>query len=425
MDNSSGETARRQVNSSKTYDAAPYHGYWAYDFSKIDPHLESEGATYQDLINAVHAKGMKIIQDVVVNHGHGGDVSDDVKWASEKGVAKGLGKTFDYWDDKHDWFNHDGRSLVDLLDFKDSNPKVLKWFSKIYGNYQKMGVDGFRLDTVTWVDKPFWKEFLKNLHKNKKDFFVFGEVWTESDYPMISSYTWLEKGNAMNSGMSVLDMPMSALGDRRIMDSIFKGGDYNDVYEILSNDNMYQDSTYLVTFMDNHDKPRFNAPDSPAYDQQYKDALNFYFLSRGIPCVYYGTELQMIGGNEPDNRAMLGTEGIRAAKKNPLYAHIKKLNALRHGTGPGNEIIRKGRQTLLSATRNSLAFRRDYEGRTAYVFLNKGEIEINIDINLPKKEYHDLFNGNTVVFAEGQISTGVTVPPHGAVVLYSAEAEQK
>ena len=408
----------RYVNSSKTYDAAPYHGYWAYDFSKIDPHLESTGATYQDLINAVHAKGMKIIQDVVVNHGHGGDVNKEVRWYNERGVAKGLGKSYDYWDDKHDWYNHDGRSLVDLLDFKDSNPKVLNWFSKIYGNYQKMGVDAFRLDTVTWVDKPFWKDFLKNLHKNKKDFFIFGEVWTEDDYSMLSSYTWLETGDVMNNGMSVLDMPSAALGKKRIMDSVFKGGDYNEAAEIFSNDNMFQDPTYLVTFLDNHDKPRFNSPDSPAYEQQYKDALNFYFLSRGIPCVYYGTELQMHGGNEPDNRAMLGTDGIKAARENAIYAHLKKLNAIRHGKGMASEVIRKGRQTLMAATRNGFAFRRDYKGHTAYIFLNKGEIELNMEANIPNVEYEDIFNGNSIVFAEGQLNTIVTVPAHGAVVLY-------
>ena len=65
----------RYVNSGENYDATGYHGYWAYDFSVIDPHLESPGATYRDLINAAHSKGIKVIQDIVLNHGHGGDVS--------------------------------------------------------------------------------------------------------------------------------------------------------------------------------------------------------------------------------------------------------------------------------------------------------------------------------------------------------------
>ena len=62
----------RYMNSGGSYDATGYHGYWAWDLSKIDPHLESQGVSYADLIAAVHAKGMKLIQDVVANHGHGG-----------------------------------------------------------------------------------------------------------------------------------------------------------------------------------------------------------------------------------------------------------------------------------------------------------------------------------------------------------------
>ncbi|MCX7905185.1 MAG: alpha-amylase family glycosyl hydrolase, partial [Elusimicrobiales bacterium] len=67
----------RYINSSKTYDAAGYHGYWAWDLSIVDLHLESPGYTYKDLIEKAHKMGLKIIQDVVINHAHGGDVSID------------------------------------------------------------------------------------------------------------------------------------------------------------------------------------------------------------------------------------------------------------------------------------------------------------------------------------------------------------
>jgi len=408
----------RYVNTSNTYDAAGYHGYWAYDFSKIDPHLESQGATYQDLIDAVHAKGMKIIQDVVVNHAHGGDVNRNVKWYNQRGVVKGLGRTYDYWNDKRNWFNHDGNVIADLLDFNDSNPQVLKWFTKIYKKYQKMGVDAFRLDTVTWVDKDFWIKFVEKMHKNKKNFFIFGEVWTDNEYDKLASYTRLADGDSLESGMSVLDMPLSALGDYGTMEKIFKGGNYADATAIFENDSKYKNPTFLVTYLDNHDRPRFNSPDSPAYEQQYKDALNFYFLSRGIPCVYYGTEAQMVGGNEPDNRAMLGEEGIKAAKTGVIYAHLKKLNRIRHR----NEVLQKGRQTFISATRNSYVFRRDYLGQTVFVFLNKGENEIKLGADITPGTYKDLFNKKLITFEQGKPSE-VTVQPHSAVVLYSKVEE--
>lgn len=178
-------------------------------------------------------------------------------------------------------------------------------------------------------------------------------MWTGDEYEVISSYTRLgdEKGegSGMNSGMSVPDMPLSAMSDNHIMNGVFKGGNYADALKILQNDNLYRDPTYLVTFLDNHDKPRFNSPYSPASEKQYIDGLNFYYLSRGIPCVYYGTEIQMKGGDDPDNRAMPGPAGMKAAKSNAVYNHIRKLNAIRHGAGPGYDIIRKGRQTNIHA----------------------------------------------------------------------------
>lgn len=96
-------------------------------------------------------------------------------------------------------------------------------------------------------------------------------MWTGDEYEMISSYTRLgdEKGegSGMNSGMSVLDMPLSAMSDNHIMNGVFKGGNYADALKILQNDNLYRDPTYLVTFLDNHDKPRFNSTYSPASEK--------------------------------------------------------------------------------------------------------------------------------------------------------------
>ncbi|MEI7528944.1 MAG: alpha-amylase family glycosyl hydrolase, partial [Elusimicrobiota bacterium] len=135
----------RYMNLEGSYDAAGYHGYWGWDFSKIDPHLESQGAAYSDLIAAVHAKGMKLIQDVVPNHGHGGYVNQSVKWYGQKGKIFGLGKTYDYDNDTQNWFTHSGPVIADLLDLNDSNPETAKWLIDIYKNYQNMGVDAFRI----------------------------------------------------------------------------------------------------------------------------------------------------------------------------------------------------------------------------------------------------------------------------------------
>jgi cyclomaltodextrin glucanotransferase len=401
----------RYVNGSQTYDAAGYHGYWAWDFSRIDPHLESAGAAYPDLIKAAHAKGLKLIQDVVLNHGHGGDTHSSVRWHNERGTVRGGGKTFDYYADKQNWFNRKGPALADLLDFNDENPEVLRWFAGIYGKYRDLGVDAFRIDTLGWMSNSFWRGFAAEMHKGKKDFFLFGEAWTNDDHKMLGAYTKLSPGEPMNSSIAVLDMPLSAMGEWGPLEKVFKGGDYAAVDGALAHDGEYRDPTYNVTFLDNHDKPRFNGSKSegtPASAEQYYDALNFYFTARGIPCVFYGTELMMPGGNDPDNRNYLGVTGIERSKTNPVYRHLKKLNALRAAAAP----LRKGRQAALLSARDQYAFRRDYAGETAVVLLNKGGALAPLKAaGLPDGTYRELYTGATAAVKGGALTA--EVPPHG------------
>jgi len=399
------------------YDASGYHGYWAWDFSKIDPHLESQGAAYRDLIGAAHAKGIKVIQDVVTNHGHGGYVSQSVKWYARRGQLSGGGRTFDYYNDTQGWFNHGGPAIADLLDLNDSNPEVLKWFVEIYKGYQDLGVDAFRIDTVAWMKPEFWKGFTAGMHANKKDFFMFGEVWTNGDYNWLASYTNLTPGDTMNAGMSVVDMPSSSMGQWGQLEQVFKGGDYRRAEDLLKNDPKYKDATYLVTFLDNHDKPRFNGPGwdgSAASAEQYFDALNFYFTARGIPCVYYGTEVQMVGGNDPDNRKYFGVEGIRRSKEDPVYHSLRKLNAIRRAS----PALQKGRQSALYADKDLLAFKRELGGQKAFVFLNKGWNAAAMNAGgVPAGTYTELYTGQAVNVSGKRFS--VEVPAHGLRVLVS------
>lgn len=408
----------RYLNEGRNYEAAGYHGYWAWDFSKIDPHLESPGATYDDFIHAAHAKGLKVIQDIVANHAHGNATAPEVQWHDQRNLVWGKGQVFDFGNDSQNWFHHSGPQIADLMDFNDASPKVTQWMIDIYKDYQNRGVDAFRIDTMAWMSPEFWTEFSHAMHQNKPNFFMFGEVWTNGDYHWLSSYTHLDQdqGYPMNSGVSVLDMPGSAMNTWGQLENTFKpGGDYTRVDSVLSHDASYRDASFLVTFLDNHDKPRFNGTGGDGRQAgltDYIDALNWYFTARGIPCIYYGTEVQMQGGNDPDNRRMLGEQGIQAAQNNPVYWQLRKLNALRASFEP----LQKGLQTRLNASHDSYAFRRDYEGETAVVLLNKSGQDQNLQVQgLPNGRYTELYTGQPVQVQNAQFSG--SVPAHGLRIL--------
>jgi cyclomaltodextrin glucanotransferase len=201
------------------------------------------------------------------------------------------------------------------------------------------------------------------------------------------------------------------------MEKVFKGGDYSKADEILKHDGEYKDASYLVTYLDNHDKPRFSGGTGEAAPaERYFDALNFYFTARGIPCIFYGTEIRMPGGEDPDNRRMLGAGGIEKAKSDPVYAHLQKLNAIRRSALP----LRRGAQTRLLASPNQYAFRRDYGGETAAVFLNKDEKTAQLKASgLPDGNWRELYTGSRLKVKGGVLET--EVPAHGLRVFVNGK----
>ena len=226
-----------------------YHGYHAFNFSKVDPRYESDDCTYQDLIDAVHARGMKIIQDVVFNHTGNFGEANLIPMFNKEGdlsspdclqVIEGSGLPSNYNSltpaaqyaarlalmKNTDGVNHDVNNLYhhygnfnwddytcqiaqiagDCVDLNTENPIVYNYLVDAYSKYIDMGVDGFRVDTVRHIsrltfNKVFNDAFMKAGKRNGKDFYMFGEVCTRDNgnywyrqSPSMSTpyYTWKE-----------------------------------------------------------------------------------------------------------------------------------------------------------------------------------------------------------------------------------------
>ncbi|MHB8184928.1 MAG: pullulanase-type alpha-1,6-glucosidase [Dermatophilaceae bacterium] len=336
--------------------SAGYHGYWITDFTQIDPHLGTN-AEMKSLINAAHAKGMKVFFDIITNHTadvidyQGGQHAYVSKQASPYKDASGKafddkayagGSTFPTLDpatsfpyrpffrteaDKTAkvpaWLNdptvyHNrgdstfaGESseygdFSGLDDLFTEQPKVVDGMTDIYKKWVDFGIDGFRIDTVKHVNTAFWQKFSPAMlaeakAKGKPDFFMFGEVYDANPAVMSQFTTTAKLPATLDFGFQgqalafAQGKPTIGLRDLYAADDYYTDTDSN-AYE-------------LPTFLGNHDMGRVammlkgSGRTGTDLMARTKLANDLMFLTRGQPVVYYGDEQGFIGaGGDKDAR---------------------------------------------------------------------------------------------------------------------------
>ena len=493
------------VENASGYD---YHGYHALNFMKVDPRYESEGATYQDLIDAAHAKGLKIIQDVVFNHtGNFGESnlfpmfekdesnlgsSDCMEEVSNSGLPSNysslnpdaqyqarLSRMKEDANDTNNIYHHEkslqwesyleqtGQIAGDCVDLNTENPEVSKYLVDAYTKYINMGVDGFRIDTVKHISRLTWNnDLLPQLQAaGGDDFTMFGEVCTRvrsvwnRDIPALSApfFTWKEtesypwgdtktneastkkhyqdhsnvsneptstnaflNGNDYHtpdrsqfSGMNVIDFPMHWA---------FRNA-YDAFSTALGGDQYYNDATWNVTYVDSHDYAPDGAPENQRFagDQDtWAENLNLMFTFRGIPCIYYGSEIEFqkgkpidVGPNAPlseTGRAYFGDNiegsvdvtdfaeysnatGTMAETLNyPLAKHIQRLNLIRRQI----PALRKGQYSTEGVSGSGMAFKRRYTGDGEDSFVCVSISGSATFTGIPAGTYTEVITGKTI-----------------------------
>ncbi|WP_294429646.1 alpha-amylase family glycosyl hydrolase [uncultured Treponema sp.] len=386
------------------YQASAFHGYWGYDFDKIDPHLHSSGkdsdgwADYKAFIDACHAKGIRVMQDIVINHGNHGAGSAPTLWASNPVQTIMDGKEWawkildPYYEEvpegstpsKNGFYSYYGfGQCADLIDFghlgedgKDSRHHLIN----VYKKFIDAGVDAFRIDTMAYIPNEFAGEFADAMYNYAKEkgndyFYMIGEAWC-GRYDAVARHS-----EDKTDSLHMLDMHLSCLDYPGNMQKVFNGADsigavYNNVLSQgdVQFDCMTEDEyTKTAMFVDNHDCYRCEGLFS---EEKYKNALNYIYLFRGVPIVYYGTEaMYSWSGTHPStnkddvvSRWMLGDVGINYVKQNKpsMYKHLKVLNKVYHAS----ECIQKGAQNNVSIDTIPAAFTRTWNGKTAAVILN-------------------------------------------------------
>jgi len=410
-----------------------YHGYWTLDFNRVDPHLykdkpgrETGAKLYlKDLVDELHKNGIKLILDVVVNHaGYG-----------HPGVTNSPANPTPI---RSDWFNAKAprtgeddqikNPLAGLPDFNLDSPNVIDYhIDTIISWIRETGIDGIRMDTAKHVERNFWNYYKTQIQGFFPDVSLIGEVYCyENDYSKdLENIPELGKYQQLWAFDSLFDLPMT----RTIEETLVKGkslalfvSPFNQKTGILERDTNYTNHNKLVTLLDNHDLPqRFFTFLLDNVNQEkekaimlFKLSLSLLFTFRGIPQIYYGTELCMQGRKDPDNRGdfpwdMIGPDNHvkdNYPDEKEVYEHLKKLIQIRKE----NTSLTSGSFVCLYVDQTKLVFLRYFENNVIIVAINNDwvdmsnsfSIEINENSMIPDRIKTIVNNGHLRCLHSGQ-----------------------
>lgn len=322
------------LNYSGTLNAA-YHGYWARDFMKPNAAFGTM-ADFTNMVNAAHAKGIKVIIDFAPNHTSPAS-STDTSFGENGRLLRNGTAVAAYGNDPSKVFHRNGgtdfssledgtyRNLFDLADLNHNNATVDQYFRDAIKMWLDTGIDGLRVDAVKHMPYGWQKSWMSYIH-GYKPVFTFGEWFLGANESDPANHYF-----ANTSGMSLLDFEYG-----QKVRQVFKDGtaDMNSLHAtITSTATKYAQVGDQVTFIDNHDMDRFLVAGGST--RRMEQALAVTLMSRGVPAVYYGTEQYMTGVGDPNNRARMSSfnTNTTAYKLIKALAPMRKSNpALAYGT---------------------------------------------------------------------------------------------
>jgi alpha-amylase len=381
-----------------------YHGYWADDFTRTDPRFGSE-ADLKAFVDACHGRGIKVLLDVVYNHaGYGSHYLTDPKtksWlrSTEFGGCGDVDLT---------------SCVAGLPDFKTELPEVADLvMTPQLALAQRVGVDGFRLDTVKHVDHPFWQEHRRRTHEQLgKGFFLLGEVWG-GDGQVLDP--WFA-GDELDAGFD-FSFQGSALG--------FVQGRGRPVAfdRYLKGREKIRDGYLVSHFLSSHDVPGglFQLGGDATL---FRLAAVLQFTSTGIPMIYYGEEVGRPGGDWPDNRSDMpwGDRAIQpgagAPRDEALRADYIRLIALRRA----HPALSRGVHAQLAADKDLLVFSQQdaASGDTVVVAVNRGGAPATAKFAAPAewagRPVTDAWGHAAVTVTEGSVELTVAARTAGVLV---------
>lgn len=372
------------------YNAA-YHGYWASDFTKLNPTL---GTTeeFETMISEAHKRGMRIMVDIVVNHAGYGTESTFADMLRDKSVSEG---------DIKSWQS----GLPDFAtENADVRAKLVEWQTSWMKDY---GVDYFRVDTVKHVDSTTWAALKNSTTEVNPSFKMIGEYYGAG---------YAANGNTLGSGQMDADLDF----DFNDQATSFVSGNISSVEKFLSARNSALNNTYMTgQFLSSHDEDGFKAAlmNGKKYteDEATSAALvaaTLQLTAKGIPVIYYGEEVGLSGlNNYPYQTNRYDMDFSLATEDNVTYQHYKNLLSIRNAY---TDVFARGSRTVVASSDEEGydVVSRSYGGTTLYVGMNIKDTvkEVKVPVSLAAgTEVKDLYSGATYTVGSDKTVT-VTIP---------------
>lgn len=382
-----------------------YHGYAATDLYKIDKRFGSN-ELYKELVNKAHEKGIKVIYDHVSNH-----IGINHPWVSNLPFESWINGTVGH----HENANHNKTSIVDIYS-NDSAREINSegWFTdymidlnqrnEFVANYliqntiwwiEYSGIDGIREDTYPYSDQKFMSNWAKVILEEYPNFNIVGEIWT-GEPAFLAGFQANSKVRDSNTHLpSIIDFGMRDSFARYLKD---ERGLY-DIYNTLAKDLLYSNPQNLMPFIDNHDVDRGMYLADGDYEK-FKIALTILLTTRGIPQIFYGTE---IGINEGDGHGKIRkpfpggffgdkrnafSEEERTEIENNIFDHLKKLIELRKVYKP----LATGKLTHFYPVDETYIYFKEYDNQKLMIIINDNETEFEVDLSRMKSEFEGVTN---------------------------------
>ena len=404
-----------------------YHGYDTTDYYRVDPRFGTN-EDYRRLIAEAHAKGLKVVMDMIFNH-----CGFDHPWVKNM--------------PSKDWFNapewlKEGEKVYLQTSYKltpvldpyasevDKRETVDGWFVKTKPDLNQrnphvmtyliqnsmwwieaVGIDGIRMDTYPYADRKAMSQWMKAFDEEYPNFNTVGEIWvTEPAY----TAAW-QKDSRLSTVNSYLKTVMDFsfydkinLAKSEETDDWWKG--LNRIYNSLCYDYLYENPSSVMAFIENHDTDRFlgEGKDTLAL----KQALGLLLTINRIPQLYYGTEVLMNGtktvtdgdvrrdfpgGFAGDKHNAFTAEG-RTKEENAMFNWLSRLLHWRQG----NEVVSKGKQIQFIPYKGVYVVARQYQGKTVLTILNGKRAAVEMDLSRyaevigNQTEARDVVTGKTV-----------------------------